>query len=607
MGIRPEDLEDATLVADAPDRPAHARPTLELRETARLRRASSTSRMAAEPASTEDARELAIRRRRRGARAARGRPRAQRHRCSPGSTLAPRATVGDRVEVVVDTQRLHFFDLDDGSGIYDGAIGCDRGPGRRTLPRGLPLGRRDVGVPDRGRRGRGRPGPVDLGHVLRTPPGRSRTATPGDVACDHYHRVSPTTSRSCAELGLARVPVLGRVAARPARPGAAGVNPAGLDFYRPAGRRVCRRTASSRSPRSTTGTCRRRSRTRAAGATATRRDRFADYARGRSPTRLGDRRRRTWITLNEPLVLRRGSATAPARTPPGSTDQRRRARGVAPPAARRTGSCRAGRVRAAPGRTGRHRAQRCAPCRPADPEDPDDVDAARPHRRPAQPALPRPGAAGAATRADVLARLRRRSPTWAFVRDGDLDADRGAARLPRGQLLPTRHWSAPRTGDAGPHRAAVPRRRVVRHHRRPAPVTDDGLAGRSPTASRDVLRRHPRRLRRRAALRDRERRRLPRSSSEDGTRPRHRTASTTCTATSPRRARRSRPASPLRGYFVWSLLDNFEWAQGYAHRFGLIRVEFDTQTRTVKDSGRWFRAFMARSASRPIRLALREG
>ncbi len=44
----------------------------------------------------------------------------------------------------------------------------------------------------------------------------------------------------------------------------------------------------------------------------------------------------------------------------------------------------------------------------------------------------------------------------------------------------------------------------------------------------------------------------------------------------------------LRGYFVWSLLDNFEWAAGYAKRFGLVHVDYDTQVRTVKDSGRWF-------------------
>ncbi|HKX76716.1 MAG TPA: GH1 family beta-glucosidase [Acidimicrobiia bacterium] len=43
---------------------------------------------------------------------------------------------------------------------------------------------------------------------------------------------------------------------------------------------------------------------------------------------------------------------------------------------------------------------------------------------------------------------------------------------------------------------------------------------------------------------------------------------------------------PLRGYFAWSLLDNFEWAHGYSQRFGLVHVNFDTQERIVRDSGR---------------------
>ncbi|WP_431988698.1 GH1 family beta-glucosidase [Streptomyces parvulus] len=50
----------------------------------------------------------------------------------------------------------------------------------------------------------------------------------------------------------------------------------------------------------------------------------------------------------------------------------------------------------------------------------------------------------------------------------------------------------------------------------------------------------------------------------------------------------------VRGYFVWSLLDNFEWAEGYARRFGLVHVDFTTLARTPKASYGWFRDLVAR-------------
>jgi beta-glucosidase len=45
---------------------------------------------------------------------------------------------------------------------------------------------------------------------------------------------------------------------------------------------------------------------------------------------------------------------------------------------------------------------------------------------------------------------------------------------------------------------------------------------------------------------------------------------------------------PVRGYFHWSLLDNFEWALGYGPRFGLFYLDYKTLERILKDSGRWF-------------------
>lgn len=51
--------------------------------------------------------------------------------------------------------------------------------------------------------------------------------------------------------------------------------------------------------------------------------------------------------------------------------------------------------------------------------------------------------------------------------------------------------------------------------------------------------------------------------------------------------------APVTGYFAWSAMDNFEWAEGYAKRFGVIHVDYETQERTIKDSGR----FLARVAA----------
>ena len=47
--------------------------------------------------------------------------------------------------------------------------------------------------------------------------------------------------------------------------------------------------------------------------------------------------------------------------------------------------------------------------------------------------------------------------------------------------------------------------------------------------------------------------------------------------------------SKVMGYMYWSVMDNFEWADGYDKRFGLVHVDYQTQKRTIKDSGYFYR------------------
>jgi beta-glucosidase len=54
--------------------------------------------------------------------------------------------------------------------------------------------------------------------------------------------------------------------------------------------------------------------------------------------------------------------------------------------------------------------------------------------------------------------------------------------------------------------------------------------------------------------------------------------------------------APMKGYFVWSLLDNFEWSLGYSKRFGIVYVDYPTQERVPKDSFYRYRDLIANGA-----------
>jgi beta-glucosidase len=61
-------------------------------------------------------------------------------------------------------------------------------------------------------------------------------------------------------------------------------------------------------------------------------------------------------------------------------------------------------------------------------------------------------------------------------------------------------------------------------------------------------------------------------------------------------ARAISAGADVRGYHAWSLLDNFEWSEGFGMRFGLVHVDFKTGRRTIKESGRWYGEVAAANA-----------
>ena len=404
-------------------------------------------------------------------------------------------------------------------------------------------------------------------------PGRTADGDTGDVAVEHYTRYREDVALM-ADLGLAAYrfsvawPRVLPDGHRPRSSSAGWTSTA-------ASSTSCSRPASRRGSRCTTGTCRRRCRTRAAGRTRDTAHRFAEYA-GVVADALGDRVEH-WSTLNEPwcssLLGHHGRA---ARA--GPAGRAAAARGRAPPAAR-----------ARPGRPGAAGRGRDRPRHHAEP---------RPGRgRPATPAptsTPRAGSTASRTGcswtrccAGSYPARRRRGPgrrrrAAARCEDGDLEVIAAPLDwLGRQLLLPHRRRDAgaadrrrrrPGSAGAGPGRSCPPGPRttmgwgvqpdglvelLLRLHEDypalPLVITENG------SAWPDEVVRRRRRARPRAH-------RLPAASTSTRRADRYR-AGSTCAATSPGRC--------------WTTSSG---RHGYDQRFGLVHVDYETQLRTPKDS-----------------------
>ncbi|MEV0715616.1 family 1 glycosylhydrolase, partial [Asanoa sp. NPDC050611] len=178
---------------------------------------------------------------------------------------------------------------------------------------------------------------------------------------------------------------------------------------------------------------------------------------------------------------------------------------------------------------------------------------------------------------------------WSFVRDGDLAAINAPLdALGVNYYQPDLVGAAPSPVDDG---SPYPTGGRVVHHELPGPVTDMGWPI-DPTGLRDML------LRVTADYGP-----IPLYVTENGAAfvdtvadGRVRDVERIDYLRSHLAAAHSAMAAgvDLRGYFAWSLLDNFEWALGYGKRFGLVHVDYATFTRTPKDSAFWYRDVIAR-------------
>ncbi|MCP2200602.1 GH1 family beta-glucosidase [Lentzea flava] len=393
----------------------------------------------------------------------------------------------------------------------------------------------------------------------------------GEPAADHYRRFTQDV-RMMADLGLKAYRF--SIAWPRVRPDGGAVNQAGLDFYR---RLVDTLLEHDIQPWPTLYHWDLPQKLEDTGGWATRDTafRFADYATAAAEA-LGDRVT-TWTTLNEPwcsaFLGYAAGVHAPGRTEPdaavAAVHHLLLGHGLAAEA-----------IRAATPYTRVGITLNMYPIIPADPSSEADQDVARRLDGLQQRIFLDPLFRGKYPE-DVLADLDPFGFSW-HVRDGDLDLISAPLDM-LGVNYYTEHFVSAEPGETGPS----PWVGVGDHSfpRRDAPVTDMGWEVRPDGLTSVLLRLHAQYPR------------LPLYITENGAAFRDEVDGSGIqdldrTAYLESHLRAAHDAIEmgvdLRGYFCWSLLDNFEWAEGYAKRFGIVHVDYDTQVRTPKLSAKWF-------------------
>ncbi|MBZ5738976.1 GH1 family beta-glucosidase [Nocardioides mangrovi] len=425
--------------------------------------------------------------------------------------------------------------------------------------------------------------------VFSHTPGTVRDGDTGDVAADHYHRLE-TDLDLIASLGLDayRFSISW---SRVLPTGTGAVNEPGLDFYE---RLVDGLLERGVEPVATLYHWDLPQELQLAGGWTERATSaaFAGYAEvvGR---RLGDRVR-MWTTLNEPFCSAY-VGHAEGRHAPGVVDEVAALRAV-----HHLNLAHGQAVAALRGVVERRDAlfsvtHNLASLYPADPEDPEDLDAVRQIEALHNRAFAEPQLRGVLP--DDLVDDTRAITDWSFVLPGDLERIHQPL-----DVLGINYYT---TGVVarGPERSSVgsvyPGATRVQQVAQPGPHTEMGwhLA---PEGLYDLLawahRRYPELelmiTENGAAFEDT-------VELDGGERRVHDGARVDYLRTHLAETLRAvDDGIPVTGYFVWSLMDNFEWAHGYSKRFGITHVDYATQERTLKDSGRWV-AELARTRTLP--------